>query len=208
MPLLDLLFPQRSLSGKSGEWITELERSELSSYPITENTEQLRSRGLKNIDAIYAGSDYQGCPYLHKAIHTFKYNRIKPLADDLAKLMLFNTPPLSDSVLCPVPLHWSRKFSRGFNQAELLATIVSRETNIPITNILYRTRPTGYQMKRNRAQRLVALKDAFVSTSKNPPPRVILIDDLSTTGATLDECAGALKRAGVKFVAGWVVAHG
>jgi len=63
-------------------------------------------------------------------------------------------------------------------------------------------------MKRNREERLSALEDAFRFKSKIRPARVILVDDLSTTGATLDECAKALKKAGVERVEGWVIAHG
>src|SRR3989338_3124544 len=124
-PLLDLLFPTRSLTGKTGAWITDIERRQLYSFPVTENKQELMRRGLNFIDEIRSGSSYENCPLLHKAIHTFKYGRVKAIAEDLAKIMLGNSPALAGKTICPVPLHWTRKFSRGFNQAELLAEIIS-----------------------------------------------------------------------------------
>jgi len=205
---LDLLFPRSSLTGEAGKWITEKERSQLSSFPVTETKEVLRKRGLNSIDSIYAGSSYQNCSLLKKAIHTFKYRRIKPLAYDLAELMMKTTPKINGAVLCPVPLHWTRKFSRGFNQSQILADIVGKKLDAPVHQLIKRIRPTGHQVGRQRDERLTALKDAFKYTANNLPSTVILIDDLSTTGSTLDECAKALKNSGVKEVFGWVIAHG
>ena len=206
--LLDLLFPRSSLSGEAGEWITDRERSQLASYPIIERKEQLQARGLEFIDCIHAGSAYHNCPLLKKAIHTFKFKRVRSLSKDLGELMLKATPNISDAVLCPVPLHWSRKFARGFNQSQILADIVGEKLDVPVTKLIKRTRPTGHQVGRHRKERLTALKDAFAILPERFPGKVILIDDLSTTGATLDECAKTLKKSGVKQVHGWVIAHG
>ncbi len=206
--LLDLFFPRRSILGSSGKWITEKEIIRLSTKPVTEDTDRLRERGLEHIDLIYAGSSYESNPLLHKAIHTFKYKKISSLASELSNIMLKNQPDLKNAVLCPVPLHWTRKFSRGFNQAKVLMDVLESRCHSPVMNLIKRTRPTGYQMKRNREERLSALEDAFRFKSKIRPARVILVDDLSTTGATLDECAKALKKAGVERVEGWVIAHG
>lgn len=115
--------------------------------------------------------------------------------------------PSREIVLCPVPLHWLRQFQRGFNQSELLARVVSRERGLAVLPLLKRRRWTGSQMKRRRADRLTAMGGAFRCAVSHPPRSVILIDDLSTTGATLDECAKALKDAGVTRVEGWVIAH-
>ncbi len=112
------------------------------------------------------------------------------------------------AVLCPVPLHWSRKFQRGFNQAELLAKKVATSRGVTMKNLLKRVRPTGLQAWRKRAERFEAMQDTFRPAQSSVPEHVILIDDLSTTGATLDACAKALKEAGAKRVEGWVVAHG
>jgi|GEM_PF-545031 len=115
--------------------------------------------------------------------------------------------PSREIVLCPVPLHWVRRFSRGFNQSERLARLLACATGLPLILLLRRVRWTGSQVKRHRAERLAALDGAFRCTVPDPPSCVLLIDDVSTTGATLDQCAQALKEAGVERVEGWVIAH-
>lgn len=115
------------------------------------------------------------------------------------------------SVLCPVPLYFLRKFNRGFNQAERLAFLLSERTGIPMRNLLVRTRWTGRQTGRNREERLSALAGAFrVRGGKRLllTTRIILVDDIMTTGATLQECARVLNETGAKQVEGLVIAHG
>jgi predicted amidophosphoribosyltransferase len=111
-------------------------------------------------------------------------------------------------VLCPVPLHWLRRFGRGFNQAECLARVVAAERGLPVRGLLMRIRWTGSQVQRCRSERLTAVRGAFRCRIPDPPAHLVLIDDLSTTGATLDACARALKEAGARYVEGWVIAHG
>lgn len=207
---LDFLFPRRSLRGAEGAWITAAEQSHLASHPVIEETTDLRKRGIVSLDRLVAASTYAHCPLLKKAIHTFKYGGVRSLDHSLGHLIVQATPPKmpSDAVLCPVPLHWTRRFSRGFNQAEYLARIVGREkVGMRMERLLRRIRPTGSQAMRKRAERLTAVKDAFRWIGNIPPSCVILIDDLSTTGATLDACATALKKSGVERVEGWVIAH-
>jgi len=207
---LDLFFPRRSLAGAEGEWITEQERRLLVAHPVIEETADLRRRGIHSLDRLIAASTYADSPLLKKAIRTFKYGRIAALDRELAQFLLKAVPVFSTSeqpVLCPVPLHWVRRFQRGFNQSELLARIVARERGLTVLPLLKRRRWTGSQMKRRRVDRLTAMDGAFCCTAEHPPSFVVLIDDLSTTGATLDECAKALKDAGVERVEGWVIAH-
>lgn len=207
--LLDFVFPRRSLTGEEGQYITAEEFLQLKSFPIIEEAHVLRGRGIHNLDAIRAGCSYHHSPLLKKAIHTWKYGRVQGLGQHFAKLLLSaplpNVP--SDTVLCPVPLHWSRNFQRGFNQSDILAAAVSRAKGLPVKQLLSRSRPTGFQSHRSRAERLVSVENAFVC--REPAPRcVILIDDLATTGATLDSCARALKESGARHIEAWVVAHG
>lgn len=206
---LDLLFPRRSLTGVAGEWITEEERRHLASHPVTEDAAVLRKRGIRYLDRLTAASTYAECPLLKKAIRTFKYGRVRELDCELGRLIARVMPDQGEHppVLCPVPLHWMRKFQRGFNQAERLARVVAREKGMSVALLLKRIRPTGAQAKRARAERLTAVAGAFRWSGGSPPQRVILIDDLSTTGATLNACAQALKDAGVSHVEAWVVAH-
>lgn len=216
--LLDLLFPKRSLTGSEGSWITESERRNMRLAPTLLQKPELTKRGLQSIDAVIAAGDYDKSPLLRKAILTFKFKRVRSLHHDLGTSMtkalhgLLLLPKELNTVvpvLCPVPLHWSRKFQRGFNQAELLARIIGNQKNLKIENLLSRIRATGHQAKRQRAERLTALKGAFRYTGEEPSPRlVVLVDDICTTGATLDECAKILKKAGVEYVAAVVAALG
>ena len=209
--ILDFFFPRASLSGMEGEWITEKECRELAVFPIIQTKEDLRRRNILHIDRLVAAAEYEDSALLKKAIHTLKYGRVPALAEQLGGMIARAAPGinlLEQAVLCPVPLHWTRRFSRGFNQAELLAKAVSRHRGFPVHNLLRRARPTGHQAWRKREERWEALWGAFRVRGKDMPSFVILIDDLSTTGATLEECAGELKRAGVKRVEGWVIALG
>lgn len=209
--LLDAVFPKRSLDGGEGEWVTSEERAQLQSFPIIETAEQLRAHGIHHLDRLVAGSTYRQCPLLKNAIWTFKFRRVSALGEELGKIMIGACPSttlgMTHAVLVPVPLHWSRRFWRGFNQADILACIVSEYSQIPVRSLLRRTRPTGFQSHRSRSERLTALRDAFVVTG-NISPYVILIDDVATTGATLDACAKVLKTAGTRRVEGWVIARG
>ncbi|MEI8230073.1 MAG: hypothetical protein WCG83_02955 [Candidatus Peregrinibacteria bacterium] len=208
--LLDFLFPRRSLGGSEGESITEEERRHLGGSRIVEDRTELQKRGIFFLDRLVAASAFAESPLLRKAIHTFKYGRVRSLADELSELMVRAAPStvLTHPVLCPVPLHWSRLFSRGFNQSALLAHVIAQRRGLRYQSLLRRIRPTGTQTKRNRAQRLTALIGAFRCCEPSLPSFVILIDDLSTTGATMDACAKELKKCGVARVEGWVIAHG
>ena len=132
------------------------------------------------------------------------------MGEGLGRVLAEVSQKIPAGILCPVPLHWLRKFSRGFNQSELLALEVGAARGWEVKNLLKRTRWTGSQVGRRRRERLVGVKDAFVLGDgvEAIPHRVILVDDLSTTGATLEECAKALKRAGVERVEGLVIALG
>lgn len=224
--LLDFLFPRRSLTGDEGDFITEAELRSLRSTPVIVGTNELRARGMMHIDRIVAAAAYDSVPLLKKAVQIFKYRKIKSVGETLGSLVSDTSMvflPRADRdvgegspVLCPVPLHWVRKFSRGFNQSEVLASIVGWRRGWEVRNLLKRNRWTGSQVGRTRKERLHGVKDAFEIGlglgfglgQKKIPEHVILVDDLSTTGATLDACAEILKKSGVKTVEGLVIALG
>lgn len=225
--LLDLFFPKHSLLGEEGEWIMGSERKRMKLFPIRLDKQLLRKKDLKHLDCLIAAGSYEASPLLRKALRTFKYGRIPELGPELASKIVESLPGLlllpegafhfrtSDTsalsifpVLCPVPLHWTRKFQRGFNQAEILAEEISKQKQWPVHTLLKRTRATGHQAWRKKAERLTAVSDAFFCTAGDLPTCVLLVDDISSTGATLDACAKALKKAGVKYVVGLVVAYG
>ena len=214
--LLDLVFPKRSPSGREGSFLSaeECRRVEAFLQPVKLDEEMLRKKGLKHLDLVVAAGNYSVSPVLRRAILTFKFGRIPELHATLAGWMTNAIPGLlleENAHLVPVPLHWTRSFWRGFNQSELLAKNVGAAVKWPVSNLLKRTRPTGHQTRRTREKRMTALIDAFEvhSHAKNDLPySVVLIDDLCTTGATLDECAKALKHAGVERVSALVIAYG
>lgn len=129
---------------------------------------------------------------------------MQPLARPLAKAPAEVLPELgSVDVLLPVPLHWTRRLRRGFNQAELLAREISRLMKIPVdAKALRRTRPTPSQAGLSRGQRRENLRGVFAVME---PERVrglsvTVIDDVMTTGTTVAACAEALKKAGASRV--------
>lgn len=134
-------------------------------------------------------------------IKEFKFHNMPWLADALACEMLPFLPQNYD-LLVPVPLHANRLQERGYNQSELLVRALSRLSGMPWQNSLERVRDTPHQTGLNREERLQNLHDAFVCTSASAVngKRVILVDDVCTTGTTLLSCAKALHRAGAKTI--------
>lgn len=112
------------------------------------------------------------------------------------------------AVMVPVPVHSSRLRTRGFNQAQELAKRLSCMWRIPVeTKLLYRRRPTAPQRDLDPAQRLKNLQSAFaVSERAEIPESVLLIDDIYTTGSTMEACARVLRAAGVRRIHFLVIA--
>jgi len=106
-------------------------------------------------------------------------------------------------LLVPMPLHWRRRWSRGFNQSELLARVAGRRTGIPVACALRRRKSTNPQAGLTSAQRRVNVAGAFevVRPQLVSGRRVVLVDDVLTTGATAGACAAVLRRAGATRVA-------
>ncbi len=128
---------------------------------------------------------------------------MKPLARPLARFLerAIAVDERFDAVAA-VPLHWRRKWERGFNQAELLARHVAARRNIPLVNVLRRKRPTQMQASLAMAGRRRNVAGAFMlrAGANVSGQRILLIDDVMTTGATASACATVLKRAGAKSV--------
>ncbi|HZC68048.1 MAG TPA: ComF family protein [Nitrospirales bacterium] len=145
---------------------------------------------------------YEGV--LEKAIHLFKYRRRDTLATPLADLMLVWADKLpSVSLVMPVPLHPSRLRSREFNQALLLADQIADRLDLPLSfEQLVRVRATRPQTELDRKERARNMRRAFAvrEPAGLEGQRVILVDDVLTTGATVNECARVLRRAGVESV--------
>jgi len=136
-------------------------------------------------------------------IHGLKYNRKSWNVTPLMQVVktVFDDERIIDkpTVLVPVPLHSLRVRERGYNQAELLARALGRVSGFPVLNMLRRIRSTTTQTHFDRARRLKNLHGAFtLKTGVTLPDkhRIILVDDVFTTGATLDECSRTLVRDG------------
>lgn len=134
-------------------------------------------------------------------IHALKYDRRRSISPHLGAMMRERGAALLRDADCavPVPLHPLREYGRGFNQAHDLAVHLGP----PVVSLLKRVVHTRPQIDLPRHQRLANVRNAFeaVAGSRLPVPGVVvLIDDVSTTGATLEACARVLRKAGVKEV--------
>ncbi len=110
-------------------------------------------------------------------------------------------------MIVPVPLFWWKNLRRGYNQAALLSEIISQECNIQVNNIIKRIENTKSQTKLDEQTRRKNVSDAFALTSNGIKDKTfLLIDDVITTGATINECARVLKDAGAKEVYSCVAA--
>jgi ComF family protein len=175
----------------------------LNAAPLDEQGRcELCRRGLRGFDAAYSFGAYEDT--LRELIHLFKYSRIRTLAAPLGRLIASAIPTdQSFDVVVPVPLHWRRRIERGFNQSELLARAVARRYGAPVVNVLRRKRSTAAQAGLSNAKRRANVSGAFVAARPHAVAnrRVLLIDDVMTTGATAAACASALHRAGARYVA-------
>lgn len=143
------------------------------------------------------------------ALRMLKFDARRRLAAPLAALLRERIALPTPALLVPVPLHPAKLRRRGFNQAALLARHVARTNELPHDpTVLRRTRDTDPQAGLSRAARLANLGGAFAaSPALHGRERVVLVDDVATTGATLAACAAALRAVGVRDVAAVVVAR-
>jgi ComF family protein len=154
---------------------------------------------MRAFDAAYCFGAHEGS--LREMIHLFKYGRVKPLGVRLGNLM-WSALPVDEAfdIVVPVPLHWRRSWTRGFNQAEILARYIARRRGIKLVRALTRRRATGSQATLSNPKRRLNVSGAFRSRGPVAGLRVLLVDDVMTTGATASACALTLKRAGAKHV--------
>lgn len=144
---------------------------------------------------------------LQAIIHQFKYGSHASLARPLARLLhalwVQSCQDRDADMIVPVPLHKARRKERGFNQAWLLARHLSRWTRIPLKDkVLVRYRATAVQAGLSRGQRRRNIQGAFrvVDRAAVRKRTVLLVDDVFTTGATLNECARMLRKQGANRV--------
>jgi ComF family protein len=174
--------------------------------------------GRYTINGVFTGVEYKGI--VKKLIYNFKYkphlSDLKNLLVDLLYEAIIQNEPFNKAyqdnrnnlLIVPIPLHSSRFKSRGYNQAEILAKELSKKLNIKMINLLKRTKNTRSQVGLKREDRIKNISGAFSIIPNLPnPPNIFLVDDVFTTGSTLNEAANTLKRNGAKKVWGIALAR-
>ncbi len=150
-------------------------------------------------------------PPVDKIIHAFKYRKMTKLASILglgmANIIKSDYKMRDIDLIVPVPLFWWKKLRRGYNQTELLAKVISQECHFEVLHALKRVKNTKTQTKLSDDARKGNVADAFRLTFNCiKDKKVLLVDDVLTTGATIKECARILKAAGAKVVLSCVAA--
>jgi ComF family protein len=218
---LDFLLPLRCLGcGKEGSLICPsccetLPRVKL---PLCQRCGDTVSEGILcrncinyplTIDGIRSVFLFQGT--VRQAILQLKYKHLKAVSAPLAQLLVefLHSRPMKGEVIVPVPLHPKRLRQRGYNQASLVAEELNKLIGLPVAeDALIRVQDAVPQARTRSAQeRRQNVKDAFACHQELEGKQILLIDDVCTTGATLDACATALKAAGASSVWGLTVAR-
>ena len=220
--IVDFFFPRSCVGcGKGGDFICARCRSNLpylpdsvctkcgkpiSGYDVCPSCKSSRV----TIDGIRSVFRFDGV--IRKAIHVFKYSHVKALVDPFAELLYtyLLAHPLQGAILVPVPLHRDRLKARGYNQSALVARKLGIYMNFPVSeDCLIRIKNSIPQVQTmNGEERTRNVADAFnCRDGRLQGKYVILVDDVCTTGSTLDACAVALKKSGVSSVWGITIAR-
>jgi ComF family protein len=158
--------------------------------------------GLNGFDQVYSFGAYEGT--LRQLIHLFKFEGVQTLRRPLGAFLALALPrETSFDAIVPMPLHWRRRWQRGFNQSDLLAREIARRWQAPVRRLARRKKATAPQAGLTSAQRRLNVRGAFAVKRgvRLDGMRILLVDDVLTTGATASACARALKRAGAEQVA-------
>lgn len=220
--VLDLLYPPRCVNCASTEdWFCQncLNQIALIAPPVCQNCgtpisksecNECANNPLHTIDGIRSAAYFEDNP-IRPAIHLLKYRDHKAVASILGQILAdtYHNYHLQADVIVPVPLHPSRFKERGYNQSELLVKALASNLDLPIdTTTLERVRVTKSQMTLGISERHQNVKEAFACRGDRlAGKQVLLIDDVCTTGSTLDACAAALKASGTTSVWGLTLAR-
>ena len=148
---------------------------------------------------------------MREMVHALKYQNLRASAPDLGRLLAgyLDSNEIPTDVAMPVPLHPRRERERGYNQSELMARELSKGSGIPVqAGLLRRTRNAASQVSiKGREERRRNIDGAFECRSTVEGLRVLLIDDVVTTGSTMSACASALRAAGADSIWGLALAR-
>ena len=223
---LDFLFPLSCVvCGKEGKFICEGCEPALPrlSQPYCRVCANPGTRGIcrwcfgtpLELDGIRAPYLFEGP--VREAVYSLKYRGVRAAAPELGRLLAryLDTHPFESrttagpgDLIVPAPLHARRMRDRGYNQAELLARSLSKESGIPLdVSSLTRVRHSSPQVGASREQRRANVKGSFHCDTDMTGRSIIIVDDVATTGSTLSACASALKAAGASEVWGLALAR-
>ncbi len=222
MGILDLLYPKKCLNcGRAGDYLC---RRCLKEIPWHETTICLvcgkRAIGgyshpicLKKwgLDRAILLAHYQGP--VRKLIQGLKYRRLTSESKLLVDLIVsrLDKKELKGFVVTAVPLHFLRQIDRGFNQSELLARGLAGRLNLRYRDdLLYRQRKTKSQVTLSKLERSENVRHAFAADNREAikGAKILIVDDVITSGVTVRECAKVLKRSGATEVWALALAHG
>ncbi len=220
-PVLDMLFPPRCVScGRLGTFLCDTCLQEAQAIdarvcihcgvPMTQRGQcpHCRIDPPTPLRAIRGVFFFQGP--IRQGIHSLKYEGRHELAPILARPLAqyLHDHPIPLDFIVPVPLHPERQAQRGYNQSALLARALGRLRHLPVhEHALQRIRATQSQTHLSRQERLANVRGAFAATENLKNARVLLVDDVATTGATLRACAQALQQAGATHIWALTVAR-
>jgi ComF family protein len=156
------------------------------------------SQAIEEIDQIHSPFAYIEGSTLSKLLHLFKYQGVQEVCGILEKLIAHRLPDKfhEADLLVPIPLHPKRLRWRGFNQAAKIAKLLSKQAEIPVVPLLKRIRHTKPQAELSKEEREKNLSSAFKVDLElaAKPKNIVLVDDVTSTGSTLQECAKALRK--------------
>lgn len=219
--LLDLLFPRFCLRcGKEGGiWCKDCDEVFVpgggdTSCPFCEKYDQNRvcdeCCNTVFLDGVSALSTYAD-PIVQKAVGLWKYHGdrdVEGLVERWVRQRFTGSMFKDFDAVTAAPLHPTKRRARGFDQAERFARMIGEVAGVPYRNLLVRSRKTQAQAQLPQEKRQVGVLDEVFDCVANPPKRVLVCDDVFTSGATLDAAAKALVEAGAGRVWGCVVARG
>ena len=156
--------------------------------------------GREAVAGVWAPVAYEGPA--RDVVAALKFRGAWRVADAMAAAVVASAPTgWLGGVLVPAPLHPARLRTRGFNQAEMLASAIGRRGALPVAPLLLRSGSRGTQMGRGRGERLRRVAGSVaMAPGARVPPRVVLVDDVVTTGATLAACRDVVLAAGAAEV--------
>lgn len=220
---LDLIFPKHCVGcSKEGSYLcADCQQLIAQKELICPRCRKIAFGGLTHpicqrwysLDGLWSFGAFEGV--LRKSIQKLKYRWITEhadiLMDQVLQYLVLSSPIFLDQIkrgrgvgwaIVPVPLHWQRQNWRGFNQSALIAKKLSDSLGIPYIEALKRDRNTHTQTTYDAAARRLNIKNAFSLTTAHSsmPTNILLIDDVWTTGSTLQECCFVLKKNGAKKV--------